>query len=107
MIFSVCQAQARAHLPPLIGSHEHAHADHSADAPPSDATSCHDHCWSFTPYPDASKTTSIPDVSPTLLTWLTPRVVTEPSLTKALTYRPPESNSTDPPARLRFQRFLN
>lgn len=108
MIFSICQAQARAHLPAQPSRHDH-HVSlamhHEAAAP--QAADCHDNCLQLTAHPDAGQTAQLPDVSPVLLAWLPPEPARDAVAARALAYQSPSASVADPPPLIRFQRFLN
>lgn len=114
MIFSICQAQARAALPTpssaaghaahgAVMSHHQAseHASHTAPA------DCHGDCLHLTAHPDAGSTAQLPDLTPVLLAWLPPVPLQDAVISRALAYQPPSARAADPPVTLRFQRFLN
>lgn len=110
MVFSICQAQARARLPaaPALAMTAHAHHPTAHDAHATGhAADCHGDCLHLQSHPDASQSMQLPDVSPVLLALLPAEPLLSPITTRALAYHPPSPADADPPATLRFQRFLN
>lgn len=112
MVFSICQAQARAALVPapvpatgaameMADCHQ---GDRAGDA---SAVDCHGTCTHLQQHKDAAQKLPLPDVTPLLLTFLQPFAQPLAGFAVADGYRPPDPFSTDPPASIRFQRFLN
>ena len=107
MVFSICQAQARVHVP--AGAPDTmAHASHDMHAgheqPPAD---CHSDCQHLSSHPDAGQPHAMPAVDPVLLAWLPPEPPLDAVTQRALAYHPPNPAMADPPQLLRFQHFLN
>lgn len=114
MIFSVCQAQARATLPEMAVPSGHVHHqvthDHGLSqhlSPDAASADCHGDCLHQTAHPDAGSTAQLPDVSPILLVWLPATLLPDAAASRALAYQAPSADMADPPPIIRFQRFLN
>lgn len=109
MIFSVCQAQARASVLPasLPAPHEMMASCHQAAAD-SAVPNCHSTCDHLQQHHDAGAPDTLPDFHPVLV------AIADPYLPQAAQdlpgttrYHPPDPLQTDPPLTIRFQRFLN
>lgn len=112
-IFSICQVQARAAGLPAPAEASAMSAMEMADCHQGDragdasAVDCHGTCTHLQQHKDAAQKLPLPDVTPLLLTFLQPFAQPLAGFAVADGYRSPDPLSTDPPASIRFQRFLN
>lgn len=109
-IFSICQVQARAAVvlaPAPAPAMEMADCHHGERAGDVSVIDCHSACKHLQQHNDAAQKLPLPDLSPVLLTFLQPFALPPTGPAVATGYRPPDPLSTDPPASIRFQRFLN
>lgn len=112
MIFSICQVQARAAVMPVVAkavmpAMAMADCHHGERAGDASVVDCHSACKHLQQHKDAAQKLPVPDASPMLLAFLQPFARPAASLALADGYHQPEPLSTDPPASIRFQRFLN
>ena len=107
MVFSICQAQARAFMLPVSVQHEVMTACHQS-SPDLAVHDCHTGCEHLQQHHEAGGQNQPSDFHPVLIAILDPFLpMGQHDQLNGTRYQPPDPLQADVPASIRLQRFLN